>query len=322
MQPTPRSSGVMVSTPIPVALVPTPPPAPQPLPQAPPPPAARSDAQWEMVIPKMARPAPQRSAAPTIAARIPPQEIKLPETKPRETKPLETKPSADASPVSESAVSFYTLQESFMPRRWKLLILAGVTVLALGLIAWVRPKSSQPGADASAIQPAAGAWSRRTAYLIGSKEPREIVVYDGSAGLEDYRLEFGWTPEPSGVGWIFRAQDSANYYAAKVALVQAGITPAVSVDHFTVVKGVEGPHSRKVITLTKAVGSVLIRLDASGPTFTMYLDGSPVDYWNDSRFTSGSLGFYEDRGARPLVQTLRFTFQKKGGTQTVLTSLE
>jgi hypothetical protein len=135
-------------------------------------------------------------------------------------------------------------------------------------------------------------------------------------------MEFGWVPEATGVGWIFRAQDSANYYAAKVRMIQPGVTPALSLEHFTVFKGVEGPHSRKVITLTKPVGAVPIRLDATGPTFTLYLEGNPVDYWNDSRFATGSLGFYEEHGARPLVQTLRFTFQRKGGSQTVMASLE
>ncbi len=322
VQHSPRPSGVIVSSPISVALVPTPP-TPPPAPPA----AARSDAQWEMVIPKMARPAPQRPPVPTIAARAPhtefkpagikPAEIKLPETKPPDTKPTE-----DATPVTEKAVSFYTLQESLVPRRWKVLSFAAAAVFAIGVIAWVRPSGSRPDAATSSAQSSGGAWSRRTAYLVGSKEPREIVVYDGSNGLENYRMEFGWTPETNGVGWIFRAQDSANYYAAKVRLVEAGITPAVSVEHFTVVQGVEGPHSRKVITLTKAAGSVQVRLDASGPAFTLYVEGNPVDYWNDSRYTSGSLGFYEDRGARPFVQTLRFTFQKKGGTQTVLASLE
>jgi hypothetical protein len=297
-------------------LVPTSPP-PQASPPPAPPAATRSDAPWEMVIPKMARPAPPRPSLPTIAARAPGQEVKPPEIH-----PPETKLPADAGIANQSAVSFYTLQESLVPRRWKVLIFAAAAVLAIGVVAWVRPTGSHSAAATSSAEPSAGAWSRRTAYLVGSKEPREIVVYDGSNGLENYRMEFGWTPEANGVGWIFRAQDSANYYAAKVRLLQAGITPAVSLDHFTVVQGVEGPHSQKAITLTKVAGSVLVRLDASGPAFTLSIDGNPVDYWTDSRFSSGSLGFYEDRGARPLVQTLRFTFQKKGGTQTVLASLE
>jgi hypothetical protein len=305
-----------VSSPVPVALAPTPPPvkpAPPKVDLQPAAPAkARSEAQWEMVIPKMARPAPPRPPAPAIAARVPPPEAK----------PPDAKPSADADRASGSDVSFYTMQESLVPRRWKALIFGAAAVLAIGLIAWVRPTGSRPNSAAPSAEPGTGSWSRRTAYLIGSKDPRDIVVYDSSNGLENYRMEFGWTPEINGVGWIFRAQDSANYYAAKVALLQAGATPALSVEHFTVVRGVEGAHSRKAITLTKAAGAVAVRLDASGPTFTLYLDGNPVDYWNDSRFATGSLGFYEDRGARPFVQALRFTFEKKGGTQTVLAALQ
>ncbi len=265
-----------------------------------------------MVIPKMARPTPPRAPAPAIAARVPTPE----------TKPPAVKPSEDSNRSAESDVSFYTMQESLVPRRWKALIFGAAAVLAIGLIAWVRPTGSQPNSAASSAEPDTGTWSRRTAYLIGSKDPRDIVVYDSSNGLENYRMEFGWTPETDGVGWIFRAQDSANYYAAKVTLLEAGATPALSVEHFTVVKGVEGAHSRKAITLAKAAGPVAVRLDASGPTFTLYIDGNPVDYWNDSRFATGSLGFYEDRGARPFVQALRFTFEKKGGTQTVLAALQ
>lgn len=265
-----------------------------------PPAPPRSEAQWEMVIPKMARPVAQRPSVPAIAARA-------------------AKPQSDT--VIGAAFSFYTLQESFVPRRWKLLIFGAATAVAIGLIAWVRPTGSPTSVGPAATQ-GTGVWSRRTAYLIGSRDPREIVVYDASNGLENYRMEFAWTPDATGVGWIFRGQNSANYYAARIRLLQGGVTPALSVEHFTVVNGVETPHSHKVTTLTKASGPVPVRLDAGGPTFTLYVGGSPVESWNDSRFSTGSLGFYEDHGERPAVQSLRFTFQKKGGTQTVLAALE
>jgi hypothetical protein len=63
-------------------------------------------------------------------------------------------------------------------------------------------------------------------------------------------------------------------------------------------------------------------MDAKGPAFTLYLQGSPLDYWTDGRFESGSLGFYGERGERPVLQALRFTFIKKSGLQTVVTSLQ
>jgi hypothetical protein len=121
---------------------------------------------------------------------------------------------------------------------------------------------------------------------------------------------------------IFRAKDSANYYAAKLRLMQAGAIPTLSAEHFTVIKGVEGTHSRKVITLSRTISEVLVRMDATGPAFTLFLQGSPADYWTDERFESGSLGFYEDRGERPALQALRFTLFKKSGLQTVVTSLQ
>lgn len=160
------------------------------------------------------------------------------------------------------------------------------------------------------------------AYLVGGTVPREILIYTGSEDVKNYRIEFGWVPDTRGVGWIFRGTDSANYYAANLRLVQAGATPSLSAEHFTVVKGVEGPHSRRVITLGRTLGQVLVRMDANGPAFTLYLQGNPADYWTDERFETGSLGFYAERGERPVLQALRFTFFKKSGLQTVVTSLQ
>jgi hypothetical protein len=189
------------------------------------------------------------------------------------------------------------------------------------VVAWVRP-GGDSGSGSATAPTTAGTWSRRTAYVVGAKDPREILVYSGSEGLKNYRIEFAWVPDPRGVGWIFRATDSANYYAVKLRLMQAGATPTLSAEHFTVVKGVEGTHSRKVITLGRTNSEVLVRMDALGPSFTLNLQGSPADYWTDERFESGSLGFYEERGERPVLQALRFTLFKKSGLQTVVTSLQ
>ncbi len=267
------------------------------------------DAKWEMVIPKMARPAhatrPQRSLEKTAP---PPPAPPVPATATAAETPTE--------------ISFYAGSEaSFVPRRWKMLSL-GVAVVVVGcVIAWVRPGGDTASGGESAPA-AAGTWSRRTAYLVGGKQPREILIYSGSEDVKNYRIEFAWVPDTRGVGWLFRGTDSANYYAANLRLIQSGATPTLSAEHFAVVKGVEGTHTRKVITLGRTLGQVLVRMDANGPAFTLYLQGSPADYWTDERFETGSLGFYEERGERPVLQALRFTFFKKSGLQTVVTSLQ
>jgi hypothetical protein len=269
------------------------------------------DAKWEMVIPKMTRPVaarPQRSLERTTERAAPsPPAPPSPET---------------ASAETPTEISFYAGSEaSFVPRRWKMLSLCAAVVVVGCVIAWVRPTGkSATVTESSDI--AAGTWSRRTAYLVGGTVPREILIYSGSEEVKNYRIEFAWVPDTRGVGWIFRGTDSANYYAAKVRLIQPGATPSLSAEHFTVVKGVEGTHSRRVITLGQNPGQVLVRMDANGPAFTLYLQGNPADYWTDERFETGSLGFYAERGERPVLQALRFTFFKKSGLQTVVTSLQ
>jgi hypothetical protein len=265
---------------------------------------SQPETKWEMVIPKMVRP-----LAPRVSR---PQRALSPAPKIAEAAPVE----------APTEISFYADSEtSFVPRRWKMIGLSAAVVVVGCAIAWVRP-GSQPNAASEPANTSSGTWSRRTAYVTGSSAPREILVYSGSDNLKNYRIEFSWVPEPRGVGWIFRATDSANYYAARLRLVQAGAIPTLSAEHFAVVKGVEGPHSRKVITLSRALSGVSVRMDATGPAFTLYLQGNPADYWTDERFEAGSLGFYEERGERPVLQGLRFTLFKKSGLQTVTTSLQ
>jgi hypothetical protein len=267
--------------------------------------ASKSEAKWEMVIPKMARPLTARTQR-VLQQAVP----SLMQT------PVQT-PAAAATEIS-----FYAGSEaSFLPRRWKVVSLSAAVVVVGCVIAWVRP-GSNTGSRSEPASASVGTWSRRTAYLVGAKDPREILVYSGSEDVKNYRIEFAWVPEPRGVGLIFRARDSANYYAAKLRLMQAGAIPTLSAEHFTVIKGVEGAHSRKVITLSRTISEVLVRMDATGPAFTLFLQGSPADYWTDERFESGSLGFYEERGERPALQALRFTLFKKSGLQTVVTSLQ
>ena len=267
------------------------------------------DARWEMVIPKMARPAtavrPQRPVEKTV---------------PQPPAPPATIAVTLADTPTE--ISFYAGSEaSFLPRRWKVLSLSIAAVVVGCVIAWVRPGSESSSGGESAPA-AAGTWSRRTAYVVGAKEPREILIYSGSEDVKNYRIEFAWVPDARGVGWLFRGTDSANYYAANLRLIQAGATPMLSAEHFAVVKGVEGAHARKTVALGRTLGQVLVRMDANGPAFTLYLQGSPADYWTDERFDRGSLGFYEERGERPVLQALRFTFFRKSGLQTVVTSLQ
>lgn len=148
-----------------------------------------------------------------------------------------------------------------------------------------------------------------------------MSVYEASREESDYRLEFGWVPDAKGVGWVFRTRDAGDYYATRISLLQPGARVVLVVEHFSVFGGVEGAHSRRIVPLGSNASLVRVRMDAIGPTFTLSLQGSPADYWTDARLDSGPLGFYDERGQRPEVQSLRFTFVKKGAARTAVASL-
>jgi hypothetical protein len=170
----------------------------------------------------------------------------------------------------------------------------------------VRPKTEESEPQASTSF--AGGWSRRPISPPG----RQIIAYDLSRDESNYRMEFSWTPGPQPVGWVFRTRDSGNYYGANLSLVTPGDSSAVAVEHFSVLGGIETPHSRKVTALMRSEPAVRIRMDASGPVFTLYVQGSPVDNWTDQRLPTGGFGFYEERGQQTVVQALRFTFLNHG----------
>jgi hypothetical protein len=260
--------------------------------------AKDSAAQWEMVIPKMARPAP-RTAPPPPAKPAP-------------------------APVNQSTPALYMHAEPYASRIWKALslewkyILIPAVLLGGGMWAWRKidtPKPVVTRVETPARVPDGG-WVRKDAYLAGARQGRQIVLYGPTRDESNYRIEFSWIPDAAGVGLVFRVRDTANYYAGRLRLVQSKPSTALTVEHFAVSNGIEGRHSEKTITLLKSEPSVRVRQEASGPVFTLYVQDSPVDYWTDQRFTAGGLGFFEERKQQANVQSIRFALSKKSA-QTV-----
>ena len=244
-----------------------------------------SKVQWEMVVPKMVRP----------AAKPAPARIAPPAPKPAEEAPVRP-------------LTLFAESEPEKARRVRLAKWGLVAVAVIGVAVLVRPKAEEAVAPEASMS-FGGGWSRRAVSPPG----RQIVAYDLSRDESNYRMEFSWTPSAQPAGWVFRTRDSGNYYGAKVSLVIPGDNSAVAVEHFSVLGGIETPHSRKVIALMRSEPAVRIRMDASGPVFTLYVQGSPVDNWTDQRLPTGGFGFYEERGQQPVVQALRFTFLNHGG---------
>jgi hypothetical protein len=262
-------------------------------------PPTNSAAQWEMVIPKMVRPPSKsvaaRSAPPALAAPLP--------------EPVNV--AQDPTPAAFRAPSLllYTSEDKFLARFWRQIVFAIIALAAIGFLVWGR----SGGVETAGMK----GWSRRSISPPG----RLMSLYEPSREEADYRIEFRWVPDANGVGWVFRSRDAANYYALRLRLIQPGASQVLAAERFSVLRGEESVHSRKVIPLINNAGLVQVRMDAIGPSFTLSLQDSPVDTWTDARLNSGALGFYDDFGQRPAVEALRFTFIGKGTTRTAVASL-
>ena len=255
----------------------------------------RGSVQWEMVVPKMIR---TTKRADRVASKHPSaRQIK-------ETQNTEgSVPSfcgASNSTRSPSIASFLLVKY----------ILVGAVLIA-SAIALLKHFGSGPE-DGLEIQTSthAGGWAREAVTRIdaGFNRSRELVVYRPSLKASDCRFEFDWKPQQAALGWVFRARDTANYYAMTIRLVQERPTPTVSIGHFAVYRGIESGHSEKVLVLPRSQPLLRIRTDIAGPTFTIYVGPNAAEYWTDARIVSGGLGFLEEWHQGSNVQSVRMSF--------------
>jgi len=260
--------------------------------------ARSAAAQWEMVIPKMTRP-PVKPVNRLPAPPPPPAVLSAPLVN---------------DPVAVDYVPPSLLQGapegSFLARFWRQIALAAVAILGLAWLLW-----GGSGSDVSRGN--TPTWSHRYTSPPG----RLLSLYEPSRGEADYSTEFGWVPDAKGAALVLRVRDENNYYATRLTLQQPAPNLELAEERFSVLGGVEGTHSRKVISLGNQRAPVQIQMDAIGSAFTLSVQGHPVDYWNDTQLTSGALGFFDETGDRPEVQGLHVTLIKKGATRTAVASL-
>ena len=154
---------------------------------------------------------------------------------------------------------------------------------------------------------------RESSTPAGANQPRQLVLYRPSLGATDCRLEFTWKVSDRALAWTFRAKDPDNYYAMAIKALRPGPSPALSVEHFTVYQGIESPHSSKVLLLGDNNSALQVRMDVSGATFKLYLEGNAADYWTDNRLGAGGLGFLEQPDQPADVDRVRMSFSQVGG---------
>ena len=252
--------------------------------------------EWEMVLPRMKRPA-------TLAlSNAPIAELPASES---------GSGVSETSVRNESAVSvptFFTGAGRGSHRWWFLTGVALLLPLAFATVRWSGQRAPViAGAAASSEMGASGWISQWASDSTGSARGRQISLYGPSLAKSDYRLEFLGRIENKSLGWVFRVADSRNYYVAKLEMSPG----ALALTRFPVIGGVEGPHIQRALPAPAADGSMLkIRLEATGHRFTVSVQNQVVEDWEDNRLRSGGLGFLNERDERGHIGAVQISFPK------------
>ena len=279
-------------------------------------------ARWEMMVPKMARPLAKPvanvSAAAAPAWAAPTWSAPTPIASP--AAPVSAIPAAASAP-SPSFVSptfsLHTPEDQFVARYWPQIVYVAIAIVAIGFLMWglSGPSPAARRGTSSAVNTAS--WSRQPVSPSG----RSLTLYEPSRSESDYRMEFSWVPNASGVGWVFRTRDAKNYYAARLSLQQRGAESVLVAEHFGVLEGTENAHSRKVIPLKNATALIKIHMDAIGSAFRLFVEDNLADSWTGTRLETGALGFYNDGDQLPKLLALSVTFIDNAVSRTSLVPL-
>ena len=283
-------------------------------------PASDTSFQWEMVVPKMVRSASIARAseisAPSSRSRpvFHQRPVSAPNSRPEGLR-AQSDGIAPSTPAEQPIPNFCSVSPSFLSRARQAslgtkLLLTATALAGLAVPVWRHFGSSPPAAAEVQTTTRAGGWTREPVTRIdaGFSRARELVVYRPSLKATDCRFEFNWKVDAPGVGWVFRAKDTANYYAMRIKVVKPGPYPTLSVEHFTVYRGTEGTRSEKMLVLSNRDPVLRIRTDLAGPSFTLYIGGVAAEYWTDTRLTAGGLGFFEEWHQGSDVQWVKMSF--------------
>jgi hypothetical protein len=178
--------------------------------------------------------------------------------------------------------------------------LAGAAVLGTGILFFVGKqshaglKSPVPALTDGAL---GGQWIAN--FAPDARRQRRVALLGSSVNLSAYRLDFESSIQIKALGWVYRAQDSKNFYVSKIELQKPGESLAYALVHYAVIDGVEQRREEAPLHVTVPLGGLYkIHFDAVGNRFTTWVQDQQVAQWTDSRLSSGGAGLYSEGAER------------------------
>lgn len=144
----------------------------------------------------------------------------------------------------------------------------------------------------------------------GFIQPTYLAVFRPSLEMTDYEVEFLGQIDRKALSWVFRAQDTRNYYVGKLVLIQPGPLPKIALRHYAVLNGRETGHEDIPLPFTIAGNPTFrVHLAARGSDFAVNVQDRLAGFWVDSRIASGGFGFFSGRGESSRICWVRMQHQ-------------
>ena len=138
----------------------------------------------------------------------------------------------------------------------------------------------------------------------GLTPKKGLTLHRDTLNLTDYKLQFEAKIQSKAVGWVIRAADDANYYAFKLNKTVRKGSSEYSLVRYAVAQGKPvAPASPIAVPAEFAredFNRVSVRL--RGDQIDTLLNGKGIDYWKDSQFETGGIGFLAAEGETALIR--------------------
>lgn len=156
-----------------------------------------------------------------------------------------------------------------------------------------------------------GSWADGWSYdQAGFIRPGAIALLKASTDLSNYKFELLGSIDRRGFGWVYRAQDTRNYYAGKLVVVRPGPLPQIALQQYRVVNGKELDRRQVAIPISARNETVYrVRVDVEGHNFTTSVLGQVVDTYSDRTHAKGGVGLFASRGEAGRVRWVEVSHQ-------------
>jgi len=127
-------------------------------------------------------------------------------------------------------------------------------------------------------------------------KPVSLRLWERSASLQNYQMEFQGQMEGRSLSWAFRAANGSNYYASKLVIAKPGSPHNAGLIRYSVIDGRETSPVRLPLPLSLERGvNYRVRMTVQDDHFITYLNGQVISSWTDSVLKRGGVGFFDDQ---------------------------